>query len=78
MIYEMLTTEQRLQFERNKELDFSMAADRKTRFRVNVYTRRARWRPHSGRFPARFPPSANWACRARSPIWRWRARGWCW
>jgi len=37
LIYEMLTTEQRLHFERFKELDFSMAADRKTRFRVNVY-----------------------------------------
>ena len=36
-IYEMLTTEQRERFERDKELDLSFAVGHKTRFRVNVY-----------------------------------------
>ena len=37
MIYALLTPEQRQQFERRKELDFSLAAGPKIRFRVNVY-----------------------------------------
>jgi len=37
LIYKVLTAEQRKRFEQKKELDFSLAAGRKHRFRVNVY-----------------------------------------
>ena len=37
LIYSLLTDVQREQFERDKELDFSLAVGRKHRFRVNVY-----------------------------------------
>jgi twitching motility protein PilT len=37
LIFEFLTQEQKDRFERDKELDFSLAVGRKHRFRVNVY-----------------------------------------
>lgn len=37
LVYDFLSEEQRLQFEANKELDFSLAVGRRHRFRVNVY-----------------------------------------
>lgn len=37
LIYDFLTPDQQSRFEQNKELDFSLAAGRKQRFRVNVY-----------------------------------------
>lgn len=37
IVYEFLTEEQRDKFERDHELDFSLAVGRKHRFRVNVY-----------------------------------------
>ncbi len=37
LVYDVLTDEQRACFEREKELDFSIAVGRKHRFRVNVY-----------------------------------------
>lgn len=37
LIYSLLTDEQKKKFEEEKELDFSLAAGRKHRFRVNVY-----------------------------------------
>ena len=37
LIYSVLTTEQQNRFERRHELDFSLVAQRKYRFRVNVY-----------------------------------------
>lgn len=37
LIYEVLSKEQITKFEKEKELDFSLAASRKHRFRVNVY-----------------------------------------
>ncbi|MCA1902685.1 MAG: PilT/PilU family type 4a pilus ATPase, partial [Candidatus Hydrogenedens sp.] len=37
IIYSFLTKEQKEQFEKEKELDFSLAVGRKHRFRVNVY-----------------------------------------
>ncbi|MDZ4860298.1 MAG: type IV pilus twitching motility protein PilT [Candidatus Hydrogenedentes bacterium] len=37
LIYSVLTVEQKKHFEINKELDFSLAAGRKHRYRVNVY-----------------------------------------
>lgn len=40
LIYSLLSAEQRKSFEERKELDFSMSAGRKQRFRVNVYMQR--------------------------------------
>ncbi|MBN2307578.1 MAG: type IV pilus twitching motility protein PilT [Candidatus Hydrogenedentes bacterium] len=37
MIYEVLTANQKKEFETNKELDLSLAVGRKHRFRVNIY-----------------------------------------
>lgn len=37
LVYEILSADQRIQFEHYKELDFSLAASRKRRYRVNVY-----------------------------------------
>jgi twitching motility protein PilT len=37
LVYSLLTPEQKEKFEEEKELDFSLAAGRKHRFRVNVY-----------------------------------------
>ncbi len=37
LIYDLLTPDQRAAFEKNKELDFSFAVDKKQRYRVNVY-----------------------------------------
>jgi twitching motility protein PilT len=37
LIFDFLTDEQRERFEKNRELDFSLASGRKHRFRVNVY-----------------------------------------
>jgi len=40
LVYGLLSAEQRKSFEERKELDFSMSAGRKQRFRVNVYLQR--------------------------------------
>jgi twitching motility protein PilT len=40
MVYSLLTPEQRLRFERRKELDLSLVLDGGNRFRVNVYYQR--------------------------------------
>jgi len=40
LVYGILSAEQRKAFEEKKELDFSMSAGRKQRFRVNVYLQR--------------------------------------
>ena len=40
LIYELLTDEQKAHFEKQKELDFSLAEGRRHRFRVNVYLQR--------------------------------------
>ncbi len=37
LVYSILTADQKKHFESEKELDFSLAADRKRRYRVNVY-----------------------------------------
>jgi len=37
LIYSILSNEQKQQFEKDRELDFSLAAGRKHRFRVNIY-----------------------------------------
>jgi len=52
LIYSVLTTEQRNRFERRHELDFSLVAQRKYRFRVNVYMQ-------SGSVAAAFRPIPN-------------------
>ncbi len=49
LVYSFLQTEQRKQFEQNKELDFSLALGRKHRFRVNVYLQKGRG--HTNREP---------------------------
>ncbi len=56
LIYEMLSPDQRDKFELHKELDFSLATDRKTRFRVNVYSQKgavtAALRPIPSKIPS--------------------------
>lgn len=56
LIYSFLSEEQRLQFEREKELDFSLAYGRRHRFRVNVYYQKqcvsAALRPISDKIPS--------------------------
>lgn len=56
LIYDFLTEEQKQSFEKNKELDFSLAVGRKHRFRVNVYLQKqavtAALRPIPEKMPA--------------------------
>ena len=55
MIYGLLDADQKKAFEENRELDFSLAVDRKHRFRVNVYIQKqavtAAFRPIPERIP---------------------------
>ena len=55
LIYSLLTADQKKTFEEDKELDFSLAAGRKHRFRVNVYMQKqavtAALRPIPDRIP---------------------------
>jgi twitching motility protein PilT len=55
LIYSLLTADQKKTFEEEKELDFSLAAGRKHRFRVNVYMQKqavtAALRPIPDRIP---------------------------
>lgn len=55
LIYAVLSDEQKEHFEKNKELDFSLAVGRKHRFRVNVYLQKlavsAAFRPIPDRIP---------------------------
>jgi len=56
MIYKILTPEQREKFEKEKELDCSLATGRKQRFRVNVYYQKsavtAAFRPIPDKIPS--------------------------
>ena len=56
LIFDFLTDEQREQFLKNKELDFSLASGRRHRFRVNVYRQKgavtAAFRPIPETIPA--------------------------
>lgn len=56
MIYKILTVQQKERFEKDKELDFSLAVGRKHRYRVNVYQQKsavaAAFRPIPDKIPA--------------------------
>ncbi len=54
-IYEMLTPEQRQQFELRRELDFSLAVGGNTRFRVNVYYQKGAVTAALRPIPAKIP-----------------------
>jgi twitching motility protein PilT len=76
LIYGFLSDEQQAQFEKEKELDFSLAVGRRHRFRVNVYLQKqavtAALRPIPEKIPKLaelgLPPSVSDLARARQGL----------
>jgi Tfp pilus assembly pilus retraction ATPase PilT len=73
LCYSVLTEDQKIQFEKNKELDLSFGVKNLSRFRANIlspvpsapfHSRSCRWR--------------SWACRSWSASWLPSRAGSCW
>jgi|GEM_PF-6813472 len=62
MIYGILSAAQKDIFERNLELDFSLALPGMDRFRVNIHVQKGSVERLSGACPWSYPAWIHWAC----------------
>ncbi len=69
MIYAILSDYQKEKFEKDHELDFSLALPGLDRFRANVHIQRGTVEAAFRRIPLLFPVLRNWVCRRLSAIW---------
>src|SRR5512138_2943900 len=70
LCYSVLTEEQKIQFEKNKELDLSFGVKSLSRFRANIFMQRGASRARSDPFRSKFCRSTSWDCRRSSPSLR--------